>query len=142
MEFTADNAKMALAQNKDFEQAEVVIEGGNAQVIVKPETFWDDTDLVKMAGEAAISAGDILFKNPNLAQLKVITSAVMTDQYGNEKTESAAYLIIKRETAGKINWTGLAERHISDPGNIYRVVDDFYVHPGVLKNVKTTEIKF
>jgi hypothetical protein len=65
----------------------------------------------------------------------------MTDQYGKTETEVVTKLVCTREIANKVDWKGLADRHATDPGNIYRIADHYYIHPGVLKNVKLNEVQ-
>lgn len=103
-------------------------------------TFWDETDFIKRAGGTAIVAGSILFNNPSVGGITLNTETSTQDQYGNSKMEAVVEISIDRELADKANWEGLADRHITDPGNIYRLSPWFNIHPGILKNVKLDEV--
>jgi len=104
-------------------------------------TVWDETDLVKKAGGTAIIAGSILFNNPKIETVGLFTETEMTDQYGNTEQEVVIKIVLTCEIANKINWEGIADRHITDPGNIYRIADNYFIHPGVLKNLKLDEVQ-
>lgn len=113
----------------------------SVSVYYKSGAVWDETDMVKRSGGTAILISNILFQNPRVEQVAVFAQTDMTDQYGNKKTETGIKNVLKRDTADKIDWKGLADRHISDPGNIYRLAENYYIHPGILKNVKLNEVK-
>lgn len=126
----------------DIQVSNNVKEGQKSiSVYYKAGTAWDDTDSVKRAGGTAIIIYSILFQNPKVEQVSVFAQTDMTDQYGKTATETGVKIALDRETANKIDWKGFSERHITDPGNIYRVSGDYRIHPGILKNVKLNEVK-
>jgi hypothetical protein len=65
----------------------------------------------------------------------------MTDQYGKTSTEVVTKIVLTRDLAQKVDWKGLAERHVTDPGNIYRIADNYNIHLGILNKVKTDEVR-
>lgn len=113
----------------------------NILVYYKSGTVWDETDMVKRSAGTAILIYSILYQNPQVEQVAVFAQTDMTDQYGKTSTETGVKIVLNRETADKIDWKGLADRHTTDPGNIYRLAENYYVHPGILKNVKLDEVK-
>jgi len=114
----------------------------NIEVWYKAGTAWDETDFVKRCGGTAIEAGSILFANPKVEQVALFALTEMTDQYGKTELEVGTKIVLTREIASKVDWKGLAERHVSDPGNIYRITDNYHIHLGILKNVKRNEVQF
>ena len=60
-----------------------------------------------------------------------------TDAYGQEEKERAVSLTITKETADKINWENI---NASNRAGLLRVADDFYIHPGILKNIDNEDI--
>ncbi|MFY9273163.1 MAG: hypothetical protein WBJ83_10850 [Thermacetogeniaceae bacterium] len=158
-EVTEDNIKAALAKNSpatpivtdsDFPKSitKITIQDSttkpgqkNIEITYKAGTAWDETDIVKRAGGTMIQAGSILFENPKIEQITLIALTEMTDQYGKTKLEEGTKITLNRETASKIDWKGLADRHTTDPGNIYRIADNYYIHPGIYKNVKPNEVR-
>jgi len=103
---------------------------------------WDETDLVKKVGGTAILINSMLFQNDKVEWVTVFAQAQMTDQYGNTELEPVIKIGITREIANKVNWKGLAEKHAgSDPGNIYRIADNYNIHYGILKRVKLDKIR-
>lgn len=113
----------------------------NVWIYYKPESAWDETHLVKMAGSTAIFACSILYQNVQIGDVAFFTQGDFTDQYGKSKTDVAVKLVISNDLAGKADWKGLATRHESDPGNIYRISDNYKIHLGIKKNIKANEIK-
>jgi hypothetical protein len=73
--------------------------------------------------------------------LAIFAETEFTDQYGNKNTSTGAKIVITRDIADKIDWKGLAERHVTDPGNIYRIADNYSIHPGIRKNLKLNEVE-
>lgn len=110
-------------------------------IYYKADTAWDETDFVKRVGGTAIVAASILFQNPKLEQLGIFAQTDMTDQYGKTSTEVVIKIILTRDLTQKVDWKGLAERHITDPGNIYRIADNYNIHLGILNKVKTDEVR-
>jgi hypothetical protein len=119
----------------------VTVEENNIIIEFKPETMWDETDFVKRVGGTTIIVGSVLFDNPDVVWVKVVAITEMTDQYGNTEDEEGAFISLDRELADKVDWEGLADRHSSDPGNIYRLSAEYYIHPGIRKNVKMDEVE-
>lgn len=156
-EVTADNVKAVLSgkasvnpvpSDSKFPESIYnidVIENveGNKNILIYYNSgdAWDETDFVKKVGSSAIIAGSMLFDNPRIDQVGIFTSTNMTDQYGKTKSETVAKIIINRKTADKIDWKGFSDRHVNDPGNIYRVADSYVIHPGVLKEVKQDKVR-
>jgi hypothetical protein len=110
--------------------------GKNISVHFTPSAVRDETDLVRKFGSATIIAGNKLFANQLVSEVAVFATIQMTDQYGNTKPETALKIVISRELADKLNWESFADKHISDPGAIYRITDNRYIHPGILNYVK------
>ncbi|CEP67833.1 Uncharacterized [Moorella glycerini] len=110
-------------------------------IYYKADTAWDETDFVKRVGGTAIVAASILFQNPKIEQLGIFAQADMTDQYGKTSTEVVTKIVLTRDLAQKVDWKGLAERHVTDPGNIYRIADNYNIHLGILNKVKTDEVR-
>ena len=158
-EINNDTVKQALAQKKgakpialdsdfpgdisDIKVVDNVSKPGMKNILIyyKPGTSWDETDFVKRAGGTAINVGSLLFSNPKIDEVTLFTQTEMTDQYGKTSLDSVVKIVLNGDIAKKVDWTGLAERHISDPGNIYRICDNYSIHPGILKKVKLSEIK-
>lgn len=112
----------------------------NVHVYFKP-TFGNDTYFVKQVGGTTIRAASILYENPKIEDVCFFALAEMIDQYANTKEEVALKLCFNREIAEKVDWRGLADRHLIDPGSIYRILEGkWYIHPGILKDVKRDEV--
>jgi len=104
-------------------------------------TVMDDTDLVRTAGSNAISACSELFQNPKVEMVELFAETDMTDQYGKTSLQVGVKIVYDREVVNKIDWKGLSVSSASDPGNIYRIAKGYYIHPGILKNVKSDIVK-
>jgi hypothetical protein len=100
-----------------------------------------ETALLEKVGGTFIFACSVLYGNPKVETASLRAMAQMRDELGNTRDEVVARLELSREAAGKINWEGLATRHSSDPGNIYRIATDYYVHPAVLGNADRERIR-
>ena len=100
-----------------------------------------ETALLGKVGGTFIFACSVLYGNPKVETASLRAMAQMRDELGNTRDEVVARLELSREAAGKINWEGLATRHASDPGNIYRIATDYYVHPAVLGNADRERIR-
>ncbi|NLT20944.1 MAG: hypothetical protein GXY16_08095, partial [Syntrophomonadaceae bacterium] len=103
-------------------------------------SVWDETDLVKKAGGTAIFAGSILYKNPNVEDVAIFAQGDFTDQYGKSNVSTAVKIVIKNPMNEQVDWKGLADLHVTDPGNIYRIVDNYSIHPGVFSELKKNEV--
>lgn len=101
----------------------------------------NETALLEEVGGTFIFASSVLYGNPKVETVSLRALAEMRDQYGKTKDEVVARLGLSREIAGQIDWEGLALRHSSDPGNIYRIATDYYVHPAVLANADRDRIR-
>lgn len=159
-EVTEENIRVALSQKpsidplwKDSNFAEKITKIEIIDHAAKPgqkiiniwyETgdAWDETDLVKNVGGTAILINSVLFQNDKVEWVTMFAQAKMTDQYGNTELEPVVKIGIKRETADKVNWEGLAKKHAgSDPGNIYRIADNYNIHYGILRRVKLDKVR-
>jgi hypothetical protein len=105
-------------------------------IYYKSGPYWDETDLVRRSGGTAIEVGSLLFLNPKIDQVSLFALVKMRDQYGNEKLDVGTKIILKKDMAIKANWKGLAEIHELDPTNIYKIAAEYYIDPGILKNVE------
>lgn len=159
-EVTEGNIKAALSQKpsidplwKDSNFAEKITKIEITDHAAKPgqkiidiwyemDDAWDETDLVKKAGGTAIIINSILFQNDKVEWVTTFAQAKMTDQYGNTHLEPVVKIGITREIANKVDWKGLAEKHASsDPGNIYRIADNYNIHYGILRHVKLDKVR-
>lgn len=100
-----------------------------------------ETALLEKVGGTFIFACSVLYGNPKVETVSLRAMAQMRDELGNTSDEVVARLELSREVARKINWEGLATRHSGDPGNIYRIATDYYVHPAVLANANRDRIR-
>lgn len=158
-EVTEENIRTALSQKptidplwKDSNFAEKITKIDITDHAVKPgqkiigiwyemDDAWDETDLVKKAGGTAIIINSVLFQNDKVEWVTLFAQAEMTDQYGNTNLKPVIKIGITREIANKVNWKVLAEKHASsDPGNIYRIADDYNIHYGILRHVKLDKV--
>lgn len=155
-EITEDTIKKALAGKsdakptftdsnfpKDITEIRIIDIGEgkkNIWIYYKPKSSWDETHLVKMAGSTAIFGCSLLYQNAQVGDVAFFTQGDFTDQYGKSKTDVAVKLVITSDLAKKVDWKGLAEMHESDPGNIYRISENYNIHLGVKKNIKSEEI--
>lgn len=103
-------------------------------------SIWDETDLVKKAGGTAIFTSNILYKNPNVEDVALFAQGEFTDQYGKSDMDTAVKIVIRKSLADQVDWKGLANLHATDPGNIYRISENYSIHAGVLSEVKSSEI--
>lgn len=116
--------------------------GQNAvSIFYKPGSVWDETDFVKCAGGTAIFASSALFKNPAISRIVFFTQTEMTDQNGKSSMETVVKIDLNRAFANKVDWSGLADRHLTDPGNIYRIADYYKINAGVRSRVSAAEVK-
>lgn len=113
----------------------------NVFVYYRAGTVWDETDMVERAGGTALKVFGVLYKNPAVEDAVVFASTKMTDEYGNTQEENVVKITFTREIASKVNWDGLAKRHASDPGNVYRIAQNYYIHPGILREVDFSKVK-
>lgn len=113
----------------------------NIMIYYKSGAVWNETDMVRRAGGTAIEICSILYANPKVEDVAIFAQTEMTDQYGHTSLENGVKIVITRDIANKANWKGLAERHTTDPGNIYRISGNYYIHPGILKNVDLEKIR-
>ena len=152
-DLTEQNIKTALAQegagvkpiltDSDFPKdiTKVQVEDNSIYIYYKVKTFWDETDLVKRAGATAIYSGSILYSNPAVKDVTLVTQTEMQDQYGKISVDAVINISFNKGISDKADWKGLADRHITDPGNIYRISPIHFINPGIMKNVKTDEIE-
>lgn len=112
----------------------------NVWIYYSMGSVWDETGLVKKAGGTAVFASNILYQNPNVEEVALFAQGEFTDQYGKTNLNTAVKIVINKSLADQVDWKGLADRHATDPGNIYRIVDNYSIHPGVMSAVKTSEI--
>lgn len=115
--------------------------GNDISIYFKNNGAWDETDFVKTAGGTEIKAASILFANPSVQSVTIYDQTEMTDTYGKKSVETGVEIMLGRNMANKADWNGLAELHTTDPGNIYRLAEYYYIHPAILKNVKQDVIK-
>lgn len=153
-EITASNIKTALSQGfsanpimldyhfpQDITQIEVTESTKsngykNISISYYPTMlFINESHLVKVAGGTFIAACSKLFENPKVQLVSLSTVVDMTDEYGKTKTEPVIQITMMRQTADKVDWKGLAQRLSPDPGNIYRIADDYYIDPNILRRV-------
>lgn len=137
----------SISMDRDFPESvreiEVISLGDgkhNIWIYYPMGSVWDETDLVKRAGGTAILAGSILYKNPNIEDVALFAEGEFTDQYGKSNVNTAVKIVLKRSLADQVDWKGLADRHVTDPGNIYRIVDNYSIHPGVFAQLKKNEV--
>lgn len=109
--------------------------------IFKPGEMWDETTFVSQMGGTIIRADSLLFANPNVDVVEGVVTYDMTDQYGKTAPERVLKLQLRRTTVDKIDWTGLADRHFTDPGNIYRIADFKYIHPAIVQGIDRSTVK-
>ena len=101
----------------------------------KPESILYETDFVRKVGGTAIGICDILYRNKMVEEVCVFAQLEMTDQYGKSELENVIKICITKAIANKIDWNG------PDPGNIYRIADNYNIHLGILRNVDLNEVK-
>ena len=110
-------------------------------VYFKPGAVWDETDLVKGVGGGIIAASSGIFSNQSINRVVFFAQAEMTDQYGKASTQTVVKVDLSRSLADKIDWKGLADRHLTDPGNIYRIADYYKISPGIKGRIDSGKVK-
>lgn len=112
----------------------------NVWIYYSMGSVWDENDLVKKAGGTAIFTGNLLYNNPNVEDVAIFAQGEFTDQYGKTSLDTAVKIVLNKSLADQVDWKGLADRHVTDPGNIYRIVDNYSIHPGVFSKLKKGEV--
>lgn len=110
-------------------------------IFYDPGRFVKESSLVFDVGSTFIRTCEILYKNPKVEKVSINAVSTMIDQYGKSSTGVIIRLVFTRETINNIDWKGLSDRHVIDPGNIYRISDFYYIHPSILKNVNPDEVQ-
>jgi hypothetical protein len=132
-----DNSIDPVSKDSNFPKdiKSVQIDKGNITITYKSGESWDETDLVKRCGGTAIIAGSKLFQNPNVSMITLVTQVDMTDAYGKTTTEAGCTIDLDKATAQKADWKGLAQRHITDPANIYNISPSYGIDMGLYKAI-------
>jgi len=132
-----DNSIDPVSKDSNFPKdiKSVQVDKGNITITYKPGESWDETDLVKRCGGTAIVAGSKLFQNPNVNMITLVTQVDMTDAYGKTTAEAGCTIDLDKATAQKADWKGLAQRHITDPANIYNISPSYGIHMGIYKAI-------
>ena len=101
---------------------------------------WDETHFVKTAGRVAIAACSTLFQNPDVNSVSMLAETKVIDQNEKSSLDTGVQIDIGQATAAKIDWQKTADRSGSYPGDIYGIADRYYIHPEIMRNVKTDEV--
>ena len=133
--FPADIIKINIKDNPD------VTGQKDIEIFFEPE-FWDETHLVKIVGGTMIKVGKTLFINPEIETITLLAVVDMVNKYGQSSKQIGVKIKLSRQLASKVNWAGLAEYHTLDPGNIYRLADDYLINPGIARFLNWAEINF
>ena len=112
----------------------------NLLIYYTADAAWDETDYIKMAGSTMIEACSILFQNPRVDTVSMISQTEMTEEYGKLAPETGTKIVLSRATVDKIEWKELLDILITDPETIYRIADNYYIHPSIIKKVKLDEV--
>ena len=110
-------------------------------IYFKPGAVWDETDLVRGVGGGIIAASSGLFANSSVSRVVYFAQAETTDQYGKTATQTVIKVDLSRNIADKVDWAGLADRHLTDAGNIYRIADYYKINSGIRGRINTDKIK-
>ena len=109
-------------------------------VYVDPGIVWDETDYARKMANSIVAYSELLFQHPDVSMLRLWGSTTFVDQYGNEKEETAVRIEWDRETAEKVNYSNFKNIVISDYGRAYEIASNYYIHPGLYKNLKEFEL--
>lgn len=133
--FPGDIAKIEIYDNAN--------KPGQKNILIRYtlESVWNETTFIKQAGGTAIFAANLLYGNSMVEDVTLFAELNMTDQYGKTAVQVGSKILLSRDLALKADWQSLAERHITDPGNIYRLARDYYIHPSIKKNINTSDVK-
>lgn len=131
-----ENVKKAVSvilPSKEFPN--IFVDKDTIEVYYNPEYFYDDTDLVKKSANNAVKAYEYLFKNKGINTIFFYTITSMTDIKGNSNDETVLTLKLTKTNASDINWPKFVDMVQLDYKALIRVIDDYYIHPGVAKNL-------
>ncbi|MGE5390089.1 MAG: hypothetical protein ACM3PE_03400 [Deltaproteobacteria bacterium] len=147
-EVTIDNIKTALSDKRNGASPKAMdigfpeditrieMEDQKIYIYYKMKTYRDDTDLVKKAGGTAIYAGSILYENPAVENVELLTEINVPDK----GVENVVNIELNRGMANQVDWKGLALTHDSDPANIYRMYPDHYIAPFIRSKIDKGKI--
>ena len=136
LKVTEKNIKDAIGQYKDVAITYIDSNKVEVTIIVPPSISWNTESAVRRDVMDAADDFMILFSNPNVNSVYHQMNAKFTDIYGNEKVEKAIVFEMNKETANKINWEKFNDEVIMiDYKNLFRVVDYYYLHPAISKEI-------
>jgi hypothetical protein len=141
MAITKDNLKEVLKDvipSDKFVKVDVSKEKSKCTVDIyfNPGDVWDEKALVKQSAITATDSYEVLFKNPKIDKVWFWTQTKMTDAKGNSSIDNVVNISLTKENAKGINWPEFKDMVLLDYNALFRIVDSYYIHPGVLKNLK------
>lgn len=94
------------------------------ELTYKPESVWDEKDIVQMTAMTMASVAEKLFQHPKIGFVRVVSQGDFTDQYGQTETSNAVRVGLKRSTAEKINWETFKDMVIVDYTKLFDIAEE------------------
>ena len=129
-------------KKKDKDVDKVIVEGNKVTITYKKDlAFWDETSLFRDTAKNSAELFEQIFKRDDVAESIVIVPTTFTDQLGNESTETAISITLKKEMSAKINYKNFTDSLVLHPAYMYNASNEYYIHPGIYKAVDKKYIK-
>jgi hypothetical protein len=142
---TVANVKQSIVNNENLavntEWDNLIVEvrqGGQVVVVVKPPAIFDEQGLITQAAEdSLVVVQAVKGWYPGVTVIHMQLDTDFTDQYGQTKSEPAAWLEFTPSTFSKMNPKGLITRTFAQPSDLFALADSYYIHPAVWKTIKS-----
>jgi hypothetical protein len=115
-----------------------VLNGFIIAVQYKGESYWSETGLLNIGGEAAIATFAKLFANPQVQRVQVSILADVIGSLGHERTTDVVTIAINRPTAARINWEGVAELQLVDNKHMFCLADSYIIEMFIYAQLEDT----
>ena len=109
-----------------------------ASIIKTDKDFWDENSVVRESFTALVKFGMEAFKVEGVEAVRVVTKTEFTDQYGKKDIGDAVRIIMNKSEFSKFDWNNLKYQSVYN--QIKNASESFYIHPAILKNLKTDKL--
>lgn len=109
---------------------------GKIALIYKAGDALSETDLLTIGAQTSFSADRTLFANPLVDSTDIRMTADWVDQYGKTTEDRTTESSMTRDTANRIDWSGLEDRVLLDNKLFFCISDSYFIHPAIYVRLK------
>lgn len=102
--------------------------------------YWDETNLVQKGYNNFIDYGMAVFRIDGVESVEVTLKENFTDVYGNNKTEVALQMAIKKDVFNQYHWENLKFQPIYE--KVALICSYFEIHPAIYKKLKKDKVEY